>query len=266
MTIGDRPGAYLGFQTYADGAPRLQDDIRDPDDIAQTTHDAAPAPPARPPSRRRAAMIAGAGVAIVAAFGGGYLAASHDPRPAAPAERSEAAAMAAAPPMNVEVAEAAPPPAPAPSSAKLDVLPPGAVAAAAPRPVRDSGAYLAAPPASTAPAPWAEAPPVRDAAAVAPVPIAPPPPVRTSFDCRDAPTPARAMVCRDGELARMDRRMKQAYAAAVAAGAPADELAADQEDWLAVREDAARYSRQSVASVYRQRIDELDAVSQHGWP
>jgi uncharacterized protein len=69
------------------------------------------------------------------------------------------------------------------------------------------------------------------------------------------------MVCRDPGLAAMDRSMKQAYAAAVAAGAPTDELAADQEDWLEVREEAATYSRRAVADIYRQRIDELDAMA-----
>ena len=65
------------------------------------------------------------------------------------------------------------------------------------------------------------------------------------------------MLFRSMRLAALDRQMKQAYAAALAAGASPDALAADQDDWLDVREDAARQSRWAVASVYRQRIDEL---------
>jgi uncharacterized protein YecT (DUF1311 family) len=168
--------------------------------------------------------------------------------------------MAAAQPMNVEVAAATPPPAPAVSGgAKLEVLPRSTEPAAPfiPRPlpsVPREAPRLAIAPAAPAPREVAQAPVASDAVAVAP-------PVRASFDCRDAPTRARAMVCRDAGLAAMDRRMKQAYAAAVASGASRDDLAADQEDWLNVREDAATYSRRAVADIYHQRIDELDAIA-----
>lgn len=103
----------------------------------------------------------------------------------------------------------------------------------------------------------AAAPVARDAATVEPA--------RPSFDCRDAPTLAREMVCSDRELAAMDRRMKQAYSAALAAGAPENELAADQADWLDIREEAAHRSRRSVANIYNQRIEELRAAADRPW-
>ena len=108
--------------------------------------------------------------------------------------------------------------------------------------------------------------PTRYTATTAPPPSEPSPAVRRrSYDCADQPSAARAMVCRDAGLARMDQRMKQAYAAALAAGVPEEELAAEQEDWLSIREEAARYSRRSVANIYRQRIDELESMSERSW-
>jgi uncharacterized protein len=65
------------------------------------------------------------------------------------------------------------------------------------------------------------------------------------------------MVCGDPELAAADQRMNRAYRAALAAGAPEGELRSEQLDWLGIREDAARHSRNAVASIYEQRIDEL---------
>ncbi len=177
--------------------------------------------------------------------------------------------MAAAEPMNVEVAAATPPPAPAPSSEKLEVLPPTTgVAATAQRDGGSPDSQAFSPPSEAVPreaprldlAPpppreLAQAPVARDADAVAVAPL------RTGYDCRDAPTRAREMVCRDGRLAAMDRQMKQAYAAALASGVRRDALAADQEDWLEVREEAASYSRRAVADLYRQRIDELEDIA-----
>jgi len=259
------PGAFVGFQTYADGTPRAFDAAVDAGPPAAAWVDD---PARREPAmsqRRGARTIVAVSVAVLAAFGGGYLLARSDP-PSPPARPvSEAAAMAAARPMNVQVAEVAPPPLTT-NGAKLEVLPresgPVVAREPAPRPL----AAMAPPP----PRIQAEAPPTRDAAEITPTPLTSsvqvaPSVARASYDCADAPSPARAMVCRDGGLARMDQRMKQAYAAALAAGAPQDDLAADQEDWLAVREEAARYSRRAVADIYRQRIDELDAMRERPW-
>lgn len=268
----ETPGPFVGFQTYADDTPRdfeaePRGTGREPErrswEVAPVI-EPAPAPETAPEPRRRALWPKMAvGAAVLAAFGGGFLLARSDPPPAG-MERpgSEAAAMAAAQPMNVEVAAAEPIPAPkAPRGAKLEVLPPSTPPTAfTPRTIpsapRDAPTLAIAP---IAPAPpqaveAAEAPFPRDAVAVAPAP-------QTSFDCRDAPTRARAMVCRDAGLAAMDRRMKQAYAAAVASGASRYDLVADQEDWLDVREEAATYSRRAVADIYRQRIDELESIA-----
>ena len=54
--------------------------------------------------------------------------------------------------------------------------------------------------------------------------------------------------------------MSRAYAAALAAGGSQDQLNAEQADWLAIREDAARYSRRAVLNVYEQRTRELEAI------
>jgi uncharacterized protein len=69
------------------------------------------------------------------------------------------------------------------------------------------------------------------------------------------------MVCADMRLAAADQRMKEAYAAALAAGAPYRRLAREQEDWLELREDAAHVSRGAVLSAYRQRTRELWAAA-----
>jgi uncharacterized protein YecT (DUF1311 family) len=92
--------------------------------------------------------------------------------------------------------------------------------------------------------------------------------VQPAFDCAAAGTAAEQMVCGDPELAAADRRMNRAYRAALDAGAPEDQLRSEQQDWLGIREDAARHSRRAVASIYEQRIDELrrwraDAVADH---
>jgi hypothetical protein len=55
--------------------------------------------------------------------------------------------------------------------------------------------------------------------------------------------------------------LKEAYRRALASGVPSSSLLDDQEEWLSVREDAARYSRNAVATVYDQRIRELNAMA-----
>jgi uncharacterized protein len=65
-------------------------------------------------------------------------------------------------------------------------------------------------------------------------------------------------------VAAADQRMKQAYAAALDAGAPYHLLQRDQAEWLEVREDAAQVSRGAVLDVYRQRTRELLAMARRG--
>ncbi len=83
-----------------------------------------------------------------------------------------------------------------------------------------------------------------------------------SFNCRYARTQSESLVCGDRELARLDRRLASAFDRALRAGVPFRELRAEQDDWLEIREDAARHSPGAVASVYRQRIQELDALAE----
>jgi uncharacterized protein len=121
----------------------------------------------------------------------------------------------------------------------------------------------AAPPPVVVPrsAPEAAAPVV--ARAPDPAPLAEPRRERAnpSFNCRYARSVSERMVCGDPELAAADRRLARAYDRAVAAGVPARGLRAEQDDWLSIRDDAARHSPDAVASVYEQRIRELNALA-----
>jgi hypothetical protein len=81
-----------------------------------------------------------------------------------------------------------------------------------------------------------------------------------ALDCGNARSLAQDLVCHDPGLRAAEGRMSRAYAAALAAGAPERQLRGDQVDWLNMREDAARYSKQAVENMYRQRIQELEAL------
>lgn len=89
--------------------------------------------------------------------------------------------------------------------------------------------------------------------------------VRPSFDCRAARSRAEEMVCQDPALAAADRRMAQAFRRATEAGVPYAELRGEQDDWLSIREAAARRSPEAVASIYDQRTEELEAMSEEEW-
>lgn len=271
------PAEFPGFQANADDTPRDAagapisgaNPRREPPPVWTIAPEIEPPdPPTAPRDRRNLGKVAVA-VGLAAVLGVGVILArtgGSAPGPSRPT--SEAAAMAAAEPMNVEVAAANPAPAAPPSSEKLEVLPPSDGASPAQRYAERAGSQRFSPAPEPAPretprldlAPpppreVAQAPVARDADAVAVASL------RTGYDCGDAPTRAREMVCRDGRLAAMDRQMKQAYAAALASGVRRDALAADQDDWLEVREEAASYSRRAVADLYRQRIDELEAIA-----
>ena len=88
-----------------------------------------------------------------------------------------------------------------------------------------------------------------------------PPRTRPSFDCRYAGSLSEEMVCADPQLAAADRRLAQAYDRAVAAGVPRRYLRAEQDDWLAIREQAARRSPGAVADIYEQRTAELNDMA-----
>ena len=216
----------------------------------------APLPQAgRVPRRRlsRGALIGGGVAAAVAlGLGFGFLARPHLGDPTAPAAPMQPVSPAEAERrMSIEIA--APPPAPVVASAgKLEVLPAG-VARSAPAAQPSAMMRLPAPP----PLPQLAANSV-----AAPSEIVPVRPAANSAPC--AGSPAAQMVCADPELAGADRAMARAYRRAVRSGADPDQLRAEQRDWLAVREEAARRSRGAVASIYDQRIDELNQLADDG--
>jgi uncharacterized protein YecT (DUF1311 family) len=149
--------------------------------------------------------------------------------------------------INVEVAAPAPVPLAAPQAVgRLDVLSPGM--AQAPRAAAVPQALPPPPPAG---------PLAQPAAAPRPQPVAGP-----GFNCADTRGLAEEMVCEDPGLAQAERRMALAYRRALAAGASRDQLRGEQQDWLAIREDAAHQSPNALAQVYRQRINELEAAAQ----
>ena len=219
-----------------------------------------PAPQSAPaaPAVRRPVSKALVAAGVAAAVGFGLLVGSwtdHDMRRSMkpPQRQAQPAAVAAAEPapqMDVEVLTPAPPPAVAPAAGRLEVLPPAMAEAAARSAVVRTG--LPPPP----PIPVVSARGPAPSAAIA----APPVLARAGFDCGGAHTYAEQMVCSDPQLAAADRRLERAYRRALQAGAPRDELSADQEDWLAVRELAARRSPGAVAAVYQQRIEELESL------
>ncbi|MET0271919.1 MAG: lysozyme inhibitor LprI family protein [Phenylobacterium sp.] len=130
--------------------------------------------------------------------------------------------------------------APVPKSVgQLEVLSPDQ-AAAAPRPVVI--------PARAEPAPRVVA-------------IAPPPVDAAARESTCGGTLAEQMICEDPRLASADRRLNRAYQRAMGSGVPPRELRAEQQDWLDIREQAAERSPRALASVYEQRIDELNALA-----
>jgi len=172
-------------------------------------------------------------------------------QPASP----EAARQAASPSLSVEVGEAvvppAPPPAPPPPPAVF--APQGAPIAIGPRLAPRAPEAAAPPPARPAPEPaWAPEAPVAPEPRFAGDP---------SFDCRYARSASEQMVCDSPRLAAADRAMDAAYDRAIRAGAPPRWLRREQDDWLEIREDAARHSSAAVADVYDQRISELRAIA-----
>ncbi len=266
---------FEGFHSYADGTP-----LEDVDDSAYASAEAdrpTEDVPRRRPGWPPGSFVAAAGVALAVAGGFWLGRVLPDPGAERAAEAVTAAPTAPTAQMDVEVAQVAPPAPPPVTGGRLEVLPPDVAAPAhdiSPPTGRAADTATAAPgnlpPMTSASAPpetlTIPPPPRVEPQRVDPPRIAPPAPVpreladgqpRTSYSCRDAPTRARAMVCADPRLAALDQQMRRAYDAALAAGIPEAELRADQADWLDIREDAARYSRNAVSQIYRQRIEEL---------
>ncbi|HEY9235611.1 MAG TPA: hypothetical protein VIP08_11320, partial [Phenylobacterium sp.] len=85
--------------------------------------------------------------------------------------------------------------------------------------------------------------------------------IRPSFDCRRAESLAEELICTDAVLAAADRHMARAFDRAVRSGVPLRQLQAEQRDFMAMREDAAQRSPQALASLYDQRIADLNAMA-----
>ena len=68
-------------------------------------------------------------------------------------------------------------------------------------------------------------------------------------------------ICADASIAAADQDMRKAYQRALRSGAPAAALRAQQDDWLALREDAARRSPSDLAAAYEERIADLNAIA-----
>ena len=89
---------------------------------------------------------------------------------------------------------------------------------------------------------------------------------QASFDCRRAASYAEEMVCSDPALAAADRHLARAFQRAVRLGVPYELLAAEQNNWMMAREEAARRSPRAVAGVYDQRIEQLNAMARGEGP
>ncbi|MDB5448581.1 MAG: hypothetical protein JWQ97_3898, partial [Phenylobacterium sp.] len=197
-------------------------------------------------------------------------------RPATPAPAPAPSAALAAPSADqVPIAVTPPPPETAAPRAlgRLEVLPPEMAQAArmsvrppaTPAPPQIASLtpvpeVAPARPAPTAPAPVVSPPEPAVADGPALTPAAPPAP-RASFDCATARPGAEEAVCSDAGLAAADRQLARAYRRAMRSGVDPADLRQEQRDWMAIREDAAHRSRHALASVYDQRIAELDEMA-----
>lgn len=81
---------------------------------------------------------------------------------------------------------------------------------------------------------------------------------RAADRCRFEPTPAARALCANPSLKVADRRMKQAYEKAIAAGADRATLDREQAEWRTAR-NAMASSKDAVARLYDQRIGQLQA-------
>lgn len=204
-----------------------------------------PSPTVEPPSndwpgRRRLTLVGFAGLCAIG-LGLGF-AARH-----APSLPSVGAPSPISSHMQVVVASAQP------SS------PPPVQAGALPLEVLPRAALVLSPPAIQAPSPPAT-PAVVKVGAPAPLGEV------VADPCRGARSLADTMVCRDPGLRAADRRLRHAFRAAARSGLPYDQLRAEQDDWLDIREDAAEQSPRAVAQAYDQRIEELEAMTADGPP
>ena len=224
-------------------------------------------PPPPRPRRSRAGLLIGA--AVVVALGVGAAVVARGLLASGPAGQG-----------GMDIVMGSPPPEPKlpPVGEKLETLSPETVARAElppadaappPQPVpMEPPEAPAAPeppqPPAAPPPPWAQAPRLPPQA---PRPPRAPAPRETdramipTVDCAAPGSLADEMTCADPALAAADRQMARAFRRAVRAGAPYGELRAEQNDFMAMREDAALRSPRALARLYDQRIDDLNAIA-----
>lgn len=168
-------------------------------------------------------------------------------------------------PVPVVAADSAAAPAPAPPTVlpairtrpAVESFPPPAAAPIEARPLRVRPVAVAALPPTHASAPTAHA--ARGSDATAKVRAVTPP--RAAAGCEAAGSRAEQAICADPALAAADQEMRRAYRHALDSGVAPAPLRASQEDWLIASEVAADRSPADLASAYRRRIAELNAVA-----
>ena len=102
------------------------------------------------------------------------------------------------------------------------------------------------------------------APAPAPAPVPPPTgPVTPSFDCAKAESEAEKLVCSKYNLADMDNRLAEIYAAELAKPGASKELSATQRGWAKGRDECWKASDMAlcVEQAYLTRIAELQINS-----
>ncbi len=258
-------GRVVGFATYSDDTPRDHEIEAEPQTWALRRPppqvDMPPPPEAVGVRRSMWAGIAAAGVLIVAGAGGVALLRLANFGVAPTGDDQESAVVPRVQVIRAAQQPAPPIPPPAANTPPANLLPanlsPDVQALDAPKVALRPSAGLPAAPAE----PSARTVPRLAVTQPAPLPLpAAPEPRAEAGACGNLRSVAQQVVCGDPQLSAADRRMARAYALALSSGAPEEDLRADQDDWLRIREDAARYSRRALMNVYRQRIDELEAI------
>lgn len=84
---------------------------------------------------------------------------------------------------------------------------------------------------------------------------------RAADGCKTSGSRAQMTICADASIAAADQDMRRAYQRALRSGASAAALRAQQDDWLALREEAARRSPSDLAAAYEERIADLNAIA-----
>ena len=87
------------------------------------------------------------------------------------------------------------------------------------------------------------------------------PALAEQIGCKPAASRLQVTLCADPTIAAADQDLKRAYQRALKSGAPVKVLRAQQDDWQAASETAAARSPGELASAYRQRIGELNALA-----